>query len=79
MSTTHSTATSTRKRIRAGYYQMEDATGATWTIREERVDAGYGGGWAWYATSDDGGYLDPLPTLRRATDAIASIETEPEG
>jgi hypothetical protein len=60
------------KRLRAGLYQVTTDRGEVWTIEEREVAAGYGGGWAWFATEDGGeGVLDPVATLREAKAALA--------
>jgi hypothetical protein len=59
------------KRLRPGLYEITTAEGVVWRIEDREVPAEYGGGWAWYATSDRGDYLDPMDRLK---DAKAAIE-----
>lgn len=56
------------RRLRPGLYEVT-ATDGVWTVEERRVDQGYGGGWAWFATRDDLA-LDPMPTLRDVKEAL---------
>lgn len=56
-----------RRRLRAGLYAMRDAAGRDWTVERQRS-----GDWFASCDTDRCLYLDPLPTLKRASRAVAS-------
>lgn len=60
----------TARRIRAGLYEVT-VRDTTWTVEERPDTFGGGSGWAWFAESEDGAYLDPLPRLRDVKAALA--------
>jgi hypothetical protein len=63
-------------RIRAGFYTVK-VHEVTWTVEQRRVDPAWGGGWAWFATSDDGAVMDPMPTMRDVRSCIHWMHDNP--